>query len=444
MKTKPITLVHITTVPESLAFVTGQVGYMKARGFEIVGLSSPGELLTRFAECEGVPVHAVEMPRRVTPWRDVLAVLKLVRLLRRIRPQIVHAHTPKGGLLGMLSAWIARTPVRIYHMHGLPFVTATGWTRRLLMWSERISCGLADQVLCVSSSARALAVEAGLCRADKVKVLLQGSVNGVDAVDRFNPANVPPSARNETRLKYGIPADAAVLGFIGRIVRSKGLVDLAKAWGRLRADFPALHLLLVGPLEPQDPIPRDVEASLRKDSRVHLIGEEWDTPPLYAAMDLLVLPTYREGLPGVLLEAAAMQVPVVATNVTGCVDVVQDGVTGALIPPYDSERLATAIRRYLQDPELRRRHGVAARDRVLREFRPEEIWQAIYEEYLELLEEKGIPAFDAGIAATLAEKGLVALSHDRTMPDQLGGQGFDVKETEAVNAGGFRPSAGPS
>ena len=388
MKTKPITLVHITTVPQSLEFVTGQAGYMKARGFEIVGLSSPGELLTRFAEREGVPVHAVEMPRRVTPWRDVLALLKLVRLLRRIRPQIVHAHTPKGGLLGMLSAWIARTPVRIYHLHGLPFVTATGWTRRLLMWSERISCGLADQVLSVSSSARALAVEAGLCRADKIKVLLRGSINGVDAVDRFNPANVQPSARNETRLTYGIPVDATVLGFIGRIVRSKGLVDLAKAWVRLRADFPALHLLLVGPLEPQDPIPRDVEASLRKDSRVHLIGEEWDTPALYAAMDVFVLPTYREGLPGVLLEAAAMHVPVVATNVTGCVDVVQNGVTGLLVPPHDPESLARAISTYLKDPELRRASGADARERVLTNFRREAIWEALYQEYVRLLREK--------------------------------------------------------
>lgn len=403
METKPITLVHITTVPQSLMFVTGQVGYMKARGFEIVGLSSPGEMLTRFAEREGVPVHAVEMPRRVTPWRDVFALLKLVRLLRRIRPQIVHAHTPKGGLLGMLSAWIARIPVRIYHMHGLPFVTATGWTRWLLMRSEQVSCGLADQVLCVSSSARALAVEAGLCRADKVTVLLQGSINGVDALNRFNPANVPPSARNGTRLKYGIPADATVVGFIGRIVRSKGIVDLAKAWERLRADFPALHLLLVGPLEPQDPIPGDVEASLRKDSRVHLIGEEWDTPALYAAMEVLVLPTYREGLPGVLLEAAAMQVPVVATSVTGCVDVVEDGITGLLVPPHDPESLARAIRTYLEDPDLRLKHGLAARAWILRAFRPERVWQAIYEEYLNLLEKKRIPAPDAGIAATQGE-----------------------------------------
>jgi glycosyltransferase involved in cell wall biosynthesis len=387
-ETKPITLVHITTVPQSLTFVMGQVGYMKARGFNVVGLSSPGEWLNRFAEREGVPVHAVEMPRRVTPWRDVLAVLKLVRLLSRIRPEIVHAHTPKGGLLGMLSAWIVRTPVRIYHMHGLPFVTATGLTRRLLIWSEKISCRLAHQVLSVSVSSRALAVEAGLCRADKIKVLLKGSINGVDAVDRFNPDNVPRSSRKETRWKYGIPTDATVLGFIGRIVRSKGLVELTKAWGQLRADFPALHLILVGPLEPQDPIPGDVEASLRKDPRVHLIGEEWDTPALYAAMDLFVLPTHREGLPIVLLEAAAMQVPVVATSVTGCVDVVQNGVTGLLVPPHDPESLARAISTYLKDPELRRASGADARERVLTNFRREAIWEALYQEYVRWLREK--------------------------------------------------------
>lgn len=387
-ETKPITLVHITTVPQSLTFVMGQVGYMKARGFNVVGLSSPGEWLNRFAEREGVPVHAVEMPRRVTPWRDVLAVLKLVRLLSRIRPEIVHAHTPKGGLLGMLSAWIVRTPVRIYQMHGLPFVTATGLTRRLLIWSEKISCRLAHQVLSVSVSSRALAVETGLCRADKIKVLLKGSINGVDAVNRFNPDNVPRSSRKETRCKYGIPTDATVMGFIGRIVRSKGLVELTKAWGQLRADFPALHLILVGPLEPKDPIPGDVEASLRKDPRVHLIGEEWDTPALYAAMDLFVLPTHREGLPIVLLEAAAMQVPVVATSVTGCVDVVQNGVTGLLVPPHDPESLARAISTYLKDPELRRASGADARERVLTNFRREAIWEALYQEYVRWLREK--------------------------------------------------------
>jgi glycosyltransferase involved in cell wall biosynthesis len=403
MKTKPITLVHITTVPQSLAFMTGQVGYMKSRGFEIVGLSSPGALLTSFAEREGVPVHAVEMPRRITPWRDILAVLKLVLVLRRIRPQIVHAHTPKGGLLGMLSAWIVRTPVRIYHMRGLPFTTAAGWRRRLLMWSERISCGLAGQVLCVSSSVRQLAVDSRLCRPDKIAVLARGSGNGVDAIRKFNASNISPLLREETRRRCNLPPDALVLGFIGRIVRDKGIIELTVAWKELREEFPDLHLLLVGPHEPQDPIPAEIDRILHSDPRVHLLGEVSNTQPLYAVMDVLALPTYREGFPNVLLEAAGMQVPVVATRVPGCADAVQDGVTGMLVPPFEAARLAEAVRTYLHDGELRRRHGAAARDWVLQEFRPEGIWQAVYEKYLELLEKKGIPVPDAGIAATPGE-----------------------------------------
>ncbi|MGH7183876.1 MAG: glycosyltransferase family 4 protein [Nitrospiraceae bacterium] len=403
MNTNSITLVHITTVPQSLAFMTGQVGYMKSRGFEIVGLSSPGALLTSFAEREGVPVHAVEMPRRITPWRDILALIKLVLVLRRIRPQIVHAHTPKGGLLGMLSAWIVRTPVRIYHMRGLPFTTAIGWRRRLLMWSERISCGLADQVLCVSSSVRQLAIDSRLCRPEKIAVLARGSGNGVDAAQTFNDSNISPALREETRRRCNIPPDALVLGFIGRIVRDKGIIELAGAWKELREEFPDLHLLLVGPHEPQDPIPAEIDRMLHSDPRVHLLGEVSNTPPLYAVMDVLALPTYREGFPNVLLEAAGMKVPVVATCVPGCADAVQDGVTGMLVPPCDAARLGGALRTYLHDGGLRHRHGAAARDWVLQEFRPERIWQAIYEEYLELLEKKGIPAPDAGIAATLGD-----------------------------------------
>ena len=309
-----IKLVHVTTVPQSLFFLRGQVGYMKDRGFDIHGLSSPGEFLSRFAEQERVVVHPVEMPRRITPIRDLAAVVRIWNVLRQVRPQIVHAHTPKGGVLGMVSAWLARIPVRIYHMRGLPFTTASGWKRALLIWSERISCRLADQVFCVSSSVRQVALENGLCPPDKIAVLARGSGNGVDAVRRFNGADLSPALRDETRGRYEIPCDALVLGFIGRIVRSKGIIELAGAWKRLRDEFPNLHLLLVGPYEAQDPISPEVDEELRRDARVHLIGEEWNTPPLYAAMDVLALPTYREGFPNVLLEAAGMKVPVVATS----------------------------------------------------------------------------------------------------------------------------------
>jgi glycosyltransferase involved in cell wall biosynthesis len=390
MTPKPIRLVHIMTVPYSFTFIKGQVGYMKAQGFEVYGLSSPGELLSKFAESEQITVHAVEMTKRITPIRDVVALVKIWRWLRRLRPDIVHSHTPKGGFLGMLGAWLAGVPVRIYHVRGLRFETTTGWKRKLLMQIEKWSCRFAEEVVCVSASVRTQVVHSGLCHSGKIKVLGAGSGNGVDSTNRFNPENVPVSSRVDVRAKHGIPNDATVLGFVGRIVWSKGIVELSEAWSSLREEFQNLHLLMVGGAESEDPIPPHVDQLLRGDSRVHLIGEEWNTPPLFAAMDLFVLPTYREGLPIVLLEAGAMKLPVVATRVSGCVDVVEDGITGTLVPSRDAQKLAGAIRSYLKDPELQRRHGSAARDRVVREFRQEAIWQALHQEYIQCLLRKNL------------------------------------------------------
>lgn len=386
-----VKLLQITTVPETLSFLKGQTGYMKARGFEVHALSSPGEFLTEFAESEQVSVHAVKMHRRITPLQDIYAIFQIWLHLIQIRPQIVHAHTPKGGLVGTISAWLARVPIRIYHIRGLPFMTATGYKRLLLRWSEKVSCLLANQVLCVSHSIREVAV-AEICPANKVKVLLGGSGNGVDASGKFNPTQVGEHTRQETRQKYGIPADALVVGFVGRIVRDKGIAELVAAWKTLREELPNLYLLMVGSFEPQDAVSPDIENLLTSDDRIHLTGIVYNTAPVYAAMDILTLPTYREGLPNVPLEAAAMELPVVATLIPGCIDAVQDGVTGTLVPPRNAEALADAIRLYLNDPELRRQHGQVGRDRVLHEFRQEAIWEAVYQEYLQLLQQQGLSA----------------------------------------------------
>jgi glycosyltransferase involved in cell wall biosynthesis len=381
----PVRLLHVTTIPMSLTFLRGQVGYMQARGLQIHALSSPGAELDTFAERERVGVSAVAMPRRITPFRDLLAVLRILREMRRIRPAIVHAHTPKGGLLGMIAATAHRVPVRIYHMRGLPLMGATGLKRRLLWSTEWLACRLAHQVYCVSRSVRREAVEAGICPPEKITVLLGGSGNGVDAAGRFDPDAQGEAVRAEARARLGIPPDAVVIGFVGRIVRDKGVMELAEAWRQLRERYPHLHLLLVGPFEPQDPVPAGTERLLREDSRVHLAGMDWNTPPLYAAMDLVALPTYREGFPNVPLEAAAMRLPVVATRIPGCVDALADGVTGLLVPPRDATALRDALARYLDDPELRLLHGAAGRERVLQEFRQEAIWAALHAEYRRLL-----------------------------------------------------------
>jgi glycosyltransferase involved in cell wall biosynthesis len=391
-----ITLLHVTTIPMSLTFLRGQVGYMQSRGLRVHALSSPGPDLHAFAEREGVTVSAVEMPRRITPLRDLRAVAGILRELRRIRPTIMHAHTPKGGLLGMIAAAVHRAPVRIYHMRGLPLTGASGMKRRLLWATEWLACRLAHRVLCVSHSVRREAVEARICPPQKIQVLLGGSGNGVDATGRFDPDAYDDGVRAETRARFGIPRDAVVIGFVGRIVRDKGVVELAAAWRELRERYPHLHLLVVGPSESQDPVPEETERLLREDPRVRLAGMDWNTPPLYAAMDLVALPTYREGFPNVPLEAAAMRLPVVTTRIPGCVDAVADGVTGLLVPAHDSTALRAALERYLDDPELRLLHGAAGRERVLCEFRQEALWEALYDVYRRLLKERGI--HDAGAA----------------------------------------------
>lgn len=396
-------LLHITTVPETLSFLTGQIGYMKLQGYEVDVLSSPGKLLLEFAEQQQVKAYAVEMPRWITPIKDLQSLVYICRYLRQIRPHIVHASTPKGGLLGTIAAWLMRSPIRVYQMRGLPLMTATGYKRSLLWWSEKISCLLAHQVFCVSHSLREVAISEGLCPATKITVLLGGSSNGVDAREQFNPEGVGVEVGREIRQQYGIPVDATVVGFVGRIVRDKGIAELVQAWKILRKEFPNVHLLMVGPFEPQDPVSPDIENSLKNDLRIHLTGNSQNIPPFYAAMDILTLPTYREGFPNTPLEAAAMQLPVVATKIPGCIDAVQDGITGILVPPRNVEALAKAIRAYLQSSELRQQHGQAGRLRVLHNFSQEAIWAAMYQEYQRLSQENKVVVSHINIKAKTAK-----------------------------------------
>jgi glycosyltransferase involved in cell wall biosynthesis len=380
---KNVLLLHVTTAPQSLYhFFPGQIGFMRDRGFRVEAVSSPGTLLDLFAARERIPVHAIEMPRDITPVRDLLALFQLWRLFRALRPQIVHAHTPKASLLAMLAAVLAGVPVRIYHVHGFLFMTASGVRRQFFILAERICCRLSHRILFVSPSIRNIAIEKGICSSNKSRVLHYGSINGIDAQERFNPK---ANTGRLVRANAGISPNALVIGFVGRIVRDKGIVELMQAWQSLRERFDNLHLLVVGPMEKKDRIPAEVKSRMLSDPRIHYVDEVLDPVNYYAAMDVFAFPSYREGFGLVSIEAAAMSLPVVASRIPGCVDSIVDGETGTLVPPGDADALERALTAYLENSELRKQHGKNGRSMVMEKFCQQKVWEALYEEYCELL-----------------------------------------------------------
>ncbi len=382
-------LVHAVTSPLTLTLMRGQLAYLRRAGFQVTVISAPGERLEHLRGDEGVETAAVTMQREIAPLRDLAALWRLYRLLRRLRPHVVNAGTPKAGLLAGVAGWLAGVPCRVHTLRGLRSETMAGFKRRLLLLAEKVSCRTAHRVVCNSPSLRQRAIALGLTDAQHSCVLGRGSSNGVDAA-RFFPGEELLRRSAELRAYLEIPADAPVVGFVGRLTRDKGIPELVRAFLALRASRPALRLLLLGDREAGDPLPAAVNESLDRDPQILCTGAVPDAAPYYPLMTVYALPTHREGFPNSVLEAQAAGLPVVTTRATGAVDSISDGVTGLLLPPGDADALAQALARLLDDPEFSRRLGAAGRERVARDFRPQEIWDALLAVYRELLRERGI------------------------------------------------------
>lgn len=392
---RPVRLAYVTTLPiTQFLFLRGQNEYMAAHGFELHAICSPGSLLERLAERDGVRTHPVPISRRIAPRDDLATVTRLYRVFRRIRPDIVHVSTPKAALLGALAARAAGVPVRIYFVRGTATEGARGRARAMFRSLESLTARLCTAVICVAPSLLRFMREEGILAPGQGMVPASGMSNGVDAA-RFAPAD-------EARDPHAPP----VIGFLGRLAKDKGIEELAAAWAMLRDRFPQARLLIVGPWEVEDPVSPECRAALEADPRVELAGKTEDVVPYFARMSIFTYPSHgTEGFPNGPMEAAASGLPVIATQVVGCLDAVVHGETGALIPPQDAQALAEALAAYLEDPALARAHGRAGRDRVRTEFRRERIWASLLGEYRRLLAEAGIPVPPAAAAAPVEQGG---------------------------------------
>jgi glycosyltransferase involved in cell wall biosynthesis len=383
-----VRVVNILTSSLTVRFLEGQPEYFQNKGFEIVIVSSPGEELSKVHR-KGARTIAVPMAREMSPWCDLLSLWRIWRVLSRLRPVITNVATPKAGLLGGIAAWTCRVPCRYYTLIGLRCETTTGFKRWLLLLTERIACLCAHQVICVSESLRQKAIALGIVNADRTWVPGSGSCNGID-MEQFAPTAESLRRAAQLREHLGIPAEAPILGFVGRLTRDKGIAELVEAYSKLRERFPELRLLLVGEVEDADPLPSETRRLIKREPQIIHTGFVEDPVPYYHMMDVLAFPTHREGFPNAVLEAHAAGKPVVAARSTGVVDAVVDGATGVLVPVGDARALAAALELVLADKNLGVTLGAAGRERALREFRQEIVWDAIIQEYLQQLRDKGL------------------------------------------------------
>lgn len=389
---KRVSLVYVTTLPVTQwVFLRGQNRYMSQKGFDIHAIASPGPFLEEVGKRDGVTTHEVGISRAISPFSDLASLVQLYLTLKRIHPHIVHLSTPKAALLGAIAAWIARVPNRVFFIRGLVTENAQGFKRFIYRQLEKLTAKLCHQHICVSHSLLEFARSESILASNQGVVVANGMSNGIDVI-RFDPSVPAGSDSFPTSLIFqSVGPIELVIGFVGRLAHDKGVEDLALAWSLLREEYPGTALLLVGPWDDAAPILASIRAALENDPRVHITGFVEDVVSYYRTMSLFVYPSHgTEGFPNAPMEAAAMELPVVATQVMGCVDAVLDGVTGMLVPPRDVEALADAIRLYINDPVLRRKHGQAGRERVLREFQQEPIWEALHQEYMRLLQEKKV------------------------------------------------------
>jgi glycosyltransferase involved in cell wall biosynthesis len=389
-----VRVAHLTTVDSSLRFLLlPQLLGVAQAGGEVIGISAPGPWV---ADLEQRGVRHVALPastRGRRPSADVRAAWQLWRILRRERPDVLHTHNPKPGVYGRIVARFARVPMVVNTVHGLYATDDDPLPKRAAVYLlEAVAARFSDAELVQNPEDLALIERHRIAPPGRASLL----GNGVD-LDRFDRERVGEPVRRAQRSALGIGEGDVLIGTVGRLVAEKGYPELFAAVSRLGPHF---HLVAIGPEDPEkeDALPRRMLDDARA-AGVHILGWRDDLESLYAAMDVFVLASHREGLPRSAMEAAAMALPVVATDIRGCRQVVEDGETGLLVPVRDPEALRAALERVGEDGRLRARMGEAGRRRAEERFDERAVVRTVMDTYRRLAREKGHPAFAASEAS---------------------------------------------
>ncbi len=375
-------LIRLTTISLSQnLLLKGQLRYLN-RYFEVVAVASGEEELAEVGKREGVRTRAVEMKRTPDALGDLVALFRLYRLFREERPDIVHANTPKASLLGLLAARMVGVKHRVYTVTGLRFETERGAHRQLLRLVERVTCALATKVIPEGEGVKNLLRKERIT-AKPLEIIHHGNINGVD-MEWYD--DTPEVKMKSEQIRDSLSTtNRFTFCFVGRMVEEKGIRELVEAFSQLNARKPDTTLLLVGPYD-QDlhPLREEVKRQISNNPAIHFVGYQHDIRPYLAASDVLAFPSYREGFPNVVLQAGAMGLPAIVTDISGCNEIISDGVNGIIIPPRDAAALGRAMERLMASKEEKERMSAVARTLIGRRFRQNDVWEKLKEMYLSL------------------------------------------------------------
>jgi glycosyltransferase involved in cell wall biosynthesis len=377
-------LVRITTVPLSLEkLLENQLQFMQQH-YHVTAVSSEKTRLERIGIKEGVQTFAVELTRKITPMADLKALLKLYRFFRRERPLIVHSHTPKAGTIGMLAAKLAGVPYRLHTVAGLPLMEATGKKRILLNAVERVTYACATVVYPNSFGLKEIIIKEGFCKANKLKVIGKGSSNGINT-EYFNPELFLDLERSTLKASLNITSIDKIFVFIGRLVGDKGINELVAAFKEFNIQYPNAKLLLVGEQEQQlDPLLPDTIKEMENNQNIISVGYQSDVRPYLAISDVLAFPSYREGFPNVVMQAGAMGLPSIVSDINGCNEIITQDLNGSIIPPKNMAALLAAMLNFVNDKQKAVYLQANARKMIVELYEQKVVWEAILAEYKSL------------------------------------------------------------